>query len=248
MIVLLSPTKTMKYRAYKGKSHVPFFMNQTKEIAAVFRQLNVDELHDFYNASDNIINQAYQNWQSFDSQMKTIALFAYQGEAFRNLDAVSLSSAEIRRADKHVRILSACYGLLRPLDMISMYRLDFTKNFPLLGNGILYWRDIVTDRLIEDVQKFRNPVVVNCSSDEYTQMIDIDRVKEKARWIAVNFEYIKEGKNVNMSMHAKAARGALVRKLLLHPITSIAQMNRYLIDYTCVIDKKNGTVTYTKIL
>lgn len=248
MIVLLSPTKTMKHHAYKGKSHVPFFMNQTKEIAAVFRQLNADVLHDFYNASDNIVNQAYQHWQSFDDQQKTIALFAYQGEAFRNLDATTLSPSEIKKADKHLRILSACYGLLRPLDLICLYRLDFTKNFPNLGNGISYWRDIVTDRVIEEMNAFRHPIVVNCSSNEYSQMIDIERLKEKCLWVQVNFEYIKEGKNVNMSMHAKAARGTLARELMLRPIASIAQMNRYLPDYSCKIDKKDGTVTYTKVL
>lgn len=248
MIVLLSPTKIMKHRKYKGKNRVPVFTEQTDEIVKVMKQLNMDELHDFYNASDNIVNQAYQHWRSFDDQQKTIALYAYQGEAFRNLDATTLTQTEIKKADKHVRILSACYGLLRPLDIICQYRLDFTKNFPHLGNGISYWRDIVTDRIIEESNAFRHPVVVNCSSQEYTQMIDIERVKETSLWIQVNFEYIKEGKSVNMSMHAKAARGTLARELLLRPISSIAQMNRYLPDYSCKIDKKSGTVTYTKIL
>jgi hypothetical protein len=248
MIVLLSETKTMKHRKYKGKTHIPVFSNQTDEIVEAMKQLTMDELHDFYNASDNIVNQAHQHWQSFDDQQKTMALFAFQGEAFRNLDATTLTPSEIKKADKHLRILSACYGLLRPLDMISLYRLDFTKNFPHLGNGISYWRDIVTDQLIEEIQGFKHPILVNCSSKEYTQMIDIERVKKKTLWIQVNFDYIKQGKSVFVSMHAKAARGTLARELLLRPISSITQMNRYLSDYSCKIDKKNGAVTYTKTL
>jgi uncharacterized protein len=246
MIVLLSPTKTMKHRVYKGKVRVPFFTNQTKKIADVFQRLDQKELQEFYSASDNIVKQAFTHWQTFESQPKTIALFAYQGEAFRNLDALSLSTTEILKVDKHLRILSALYGVLRPLEMISMYRLDLTKNFPELGNGLALWRELVTIRLIEDVLPFKHPIIVNCCSNEYTQMIDIFKVKEVADWIQVNFEYIKEGHKVNIAMLAKAARGTLARELSLRPITSISQMNRYLTDYTCKIDKKSGMVTYTQ--
>jgi uncharacterized protein len=246
MIVLLSPTKTMKHRVYKGKSRVPFFAEQTRKIIDVFQHLDLKDQQEFYSASDSIVRQAHLNWQTFDNQSKTIALFAYQGEAFRNLDAATLSTTEILKVDKHLRILSALYGVLRPLETISMYRLDLTKNFPELGNGLTFWRELVTNKLIEDVLPFKHPIIVNCCSNEYTQMIDIFKVKEVADWIQVNFEYIKEGHKVNISMLAKAARGTLARELSLRPITSISQMNRYLTGYTCKIDKKSGIVTYTQ--
>jgi uncharacterized protein len=246
MIVLLSPTKTMKHRLYKGKSRVPFFTEQTRKIVDLFQHLDLEDLQEFYNASDNIVRQAHLNWQTFDEQPKTIALFAYQGEAFRNLDAITLSTSEILNVDKHLRICSALYGLLSPLETIRMYRLDFTKNFPELGNGLTFWRETVTNRLIEDVLTFKHPIIVNCCSNEYTQMIDIDEVKTVAFWVQVNIEHLKEGRIVNNSMLAKAARGTLARELSLRPITSISQMNRYLTDYTCKIDKKSGIVTYTQ--
>jgi cytoplasmic iron level regulating protein YaaA (DUF328/UPF0246 family) len=246
MIVLISPTKTMKHRVFKGKIRVPFFAEQTRKIVDVFQRLNVDELSEFYNASDNIVNQAHLHWQTFDDQPKTIALFAYQGEAFRNFDAIALSTSEILKVDKHLRICSALYGLLRPLDVIALYRLDLTKNLPELGNGVSYWRDVVTKRLIEDVLTFKHPIIVNCCSHEYTQIIDIDKVKTVAFWVQVNLEYLKEGRLVNNSMLAKAARGTLARELSLRPITSISQMNRYLTDYSCKVDKKSGIVTYTQ--
>jgi cytoplasmic iron level regulating protein YaaA (DUF328/UPF0246 family) len=70
------------------------------------------------------------------------------------------------------------------------------------------------------------------------------RIKQVATWIQVNFVYIKKGQRVNISMLAKAARGTLARELSLNPISSISQMNRYLSEYSCEIDKKNGIVTY----
>jgi cytoplasmic iron level regulating protein YaaA (DUF328/UPF0246 family) len=246
MIVLLSPTKTMKHIAYNGKSSVPFFSNQTGEIAEVFSCMNIEELKEFYLTSDKIVEQAYVHWQNFVNQPKTIALVAYQGEAFRNLDARTLTKSEISKVNHHLRILSALYGLLRPLDAIGLYRLDLTKNFPKLGNGVTYWRDIVTDQLIEEIMTYKYPIIVNCSSNEYTQLIDVSRIKQVATWIQINFEYLKEGQRVNISMLAKAARGTLARELSLRPITSISQMKRYLPDYLCEIDKKRGIVTFTQ--
>jgi hypothetical protein len=248
MLVLLSPTKTMKKMAYKGKSSVPFFEDHATMIANQFQPLDVRQLQMWYNVSDNIAQQAYSNWQTFDTQSKTIALLAYQGEAFRNLDATTLTRPQIEKVNKHLRILSALYGILRPLDEIVSYRLDFTKNWPKLGNGITYWQDSVTDHLLDDIKTHKQPIIVNCSSNEYTDLIDIQRIKKSVIWVQVNFEYIKDNKNVAMSMYAKAARGTLARELCLKPITSIGQMDRYLIDYGCKIDKKNGIVTYIKQL
>ncbi|MDO9593153.1 MAG: YaaA family protein, partial [Erysipelotrichaceae bacterium] len=125
MLVLLSPTKTMKKMAYKGKSSVPFFEDHATMIANQFQPLDVRQLQMWYNVSDNIAQQAYSNWQTFDTQSKTIALLAYQGEAFRNLDATTLTRPQIEKVNKHLRILSALYGILRPLDEIVSYRLDF---------------------------------------------------------------------------------------------------------------------------
>jgi cytoplasmic iron level regulating protein YaaA (DUF328/UPF0246 family) len=246
MIVLLSPAKTMKHMAYKGKTSVPDFINQASKIADQFQRYDTEQLQVWYSVSEKIAHDAFMRWQSFDKQPKTIALFAYQGEAYRNLDASSLSKSHLERANKHIRILSALYGLLRPLDEIALYRLDLTKNFPELGNGVTYWQDVVTKKLIEDVWTLKHQLIINCSSNEYTQMIDIPRIKEVATWIHVNFEYIKDGKPVGISMLAKAARGTLARELSLKPVTSISQMNRYLSDYVCKIDKKQGIVTYIK--
>ncbi len=246
MIVLLSPAKTMKQKAYKGKISIPVFIDQTNRIVDQFQRFDTDQLQTWYNVSEKIAQEAFSHWQTFHTQSNTIALFAYQGEAYRNLNTASLSKTQIEKANKHLRILSALYGILRPLDEIGLYRLDLTKNFPELGNGVAYWQDLVTEKLIEDIRTYKHPIIINCSSNEFTELIDVHRLKKIACWIQVNFEYIKDGQRVGISMHAKAARGTLARELLLKPVTSISHMNRYLLDYTCEIDNKRGVVTYIK--
>ena len=236
----------MKHKSAHVKSSAPFFTDLTGRIVEQFTSMNMDELQRFYQASDKIVQQAYAYWQNFSHQQKSIALYAYQGEAFRNLDAQTLTKSEILKVSSHLRILSALYGLLRPLDAICLYRLDLSKSFPGLGNGVTYWRNVVTDQLIKEVMTFKHPIIVNCSSNEYTQLIDIPRIKHVATWIQINFEYLKEDQRVNVSMLAKAARGTLARELSLRPVTSISQMSRYLPDYSCKIDEFGNTVTYTK--
>lgn len=231
---------------YKGNVSVPVFSDQAMKIADEFKKISSDQLVQWYNVSEAIGQQSYLNWQKFHILPKTIALYAYQGEAFRNFNASTLTKPEITKVSKHLRILSALYGLLRPLDEINMYRLDLSKNFPKFGNGVTFWRDVVTNQLIEDVMINKHKIIVNCSSNEYTEMIDVNKLKDTVQWIQVNFAYIKHEQRVNVSMLAKAARGTLARELSLKPVSSILQLNRYLSDYVCEIDKKQGIVTYIK--
>jgi uncharacterized protein len=248
MIVLLSPTKTMKQMPYKGAVSEPAFMDRTTKIVEQLKSLDARQLQIWYGVSEKIAQEAFINWQRFDSLQKTIALYAYQGEAFRNLDAKSLTKSEIMKVNKHLRILSALYGILQPLNEICPYRLDLTKSFMSLGSGVKFWQEVITDKLIEEIKTHKHPIIVNCSSNEYTQLIDIPRVMKVANWIQVNVEFIKDGQKVSVSMLTKAARGTLAKELSLRPITSILQMNRYLADFDCEIDKKHGVVTYTKTI
>lgn len=248
MLVLLSPAKTMKHKEYHGKTRDPLFSDMTQSIVREFQKLSLPEIREWYQISDKIAQQTWINWQNFYYQTLTIALYAYQGEAYRNLDATSMTASLIKKSDRHLRILSACYGLLRPLDKIAMYRLDFTKNFPHIGNGIRFWETTVTDALIEEISMHSSKFIVNCASDEYSRMIDLDRIKKSAKWIDVEFVYIQDNKPVSIAMHAKAARGTLAQALIENPITSIRRMNRYLPDYSCEIDSHTSKVTYTKIL
>ncbi|MBV1710346.1 MAG: YaaA family protein, partial [Erysipelothrix sp.] len=152
MIVLLSPTKTMKQMPYKGAVSEPAFMDHTAKIVEQFKSFDAKQLQSWYGVSDKIAQEAFLNWQRFDSLQKTIALYAYQGEAFRNLDARSLTNNEIMKVNKHLRILSALYGILLPLNEIRPYRLDLTKSFMSLGSGVKFWQEIITEGIIEEMK------------------------------------------------------------------------------------------------
>ena len=53
------------------------------------------------------------------------AFYMYDGLCFKNMNREDLDSKDLDYIDKHLFILSALYGAVRPFDLISPYRLDF---------------------------------------------------------------------------------------------------------------------------
>ena len=47
------------------------------------------------------------------------AIFAFNGDVYQGLQAPSFDAQKMEFAQKHLRILSGLYGILRPLDMIQ---------------------------------------------------------------------------------------------------------------------------------
>ena len=69
-------------------------------------------------------------------------MYAFNGDVYTGLEAKEFVSDEINFAQKHIRILSGLYGLLKPLDLMQPYRLEMgttlkhkrkKKPVPVLG-------------------------------------------------------------------------------------------------------------------
>ena len=65
------------------------------------------------------------NWNApFSLENAKQALLAFRGDVYTGLDADTLGASELNFAQRHLRILSGLYGLLRPLDLMQPYRLE----------------------------------------------------------------------------------------------------------------------------
>lgn len=75
----------------------------------------------------------------------------------------------LRWAQRHLRILSGLYGLLRPLDMIKPYRLEMGSRLATARGRTLYdwWGDRIARALNETAREAGATVLVNCASQEY---------------------------------------------------------------------------------
>ncbi|MFP3633006.1 peroxide stress protein YaaA, partial [Burkholderia sp. SIMBA_045] len=77
----------------------------------------------------------------------------FNGDVYTGLDAASLNSEAIDTAQKHLRILSGLYGVLRPLDLMQPYRLEMGSKLdnPKGKNLYEYWGDTITQMLNDDL-------------------------------------------------------------------------------------------------
>ena len=66
------------------------------------------------------------------------AIYAFSGDAYRGLDAYSISEEKLDILQHTVRIISGLYGLLKPMDLIQPYRLEMGTKFPVGKHKNLY--------------------------------------------------------------------------------------------------------------
>lgn len=101
---------------------------------------------------------------------------AYTGVVFKNINPKDFTEADFRFAQDHLRLVSICYGLLRPLDLIKPYRMEYDVKLPELGEGnmYIYWRARQTEPLIEEVKADDN-LLINLGSMDLQPSFDWKR-------------------------------------------------------------------------
>jgi len=216
MLVLLSPSKTQDFESARrpGRATEPRFHAEAADLVAGLRALTVKELARSLGTSEAIARATHDRYRLWGHERETRsrwALYAYTGEAFRGLDARTLTARDVEWAQKRLRILSALYGVLRPLDRIEPYRLDFTASVRAADGESLtvFWRDRVTAALAEEAPDDGSRVLVNLASHEYSRIVDVARLG----CAVVTPRFCEPGPRGlrTVSVRAKNARGRMAR-------------------------------------
>ena len=118
MITIISPAKNMKVAEdNRFLPERPRFADKTKMIMETLKKYQPWELESLMKINEKLAVQAFLDIQNFDLSKKgTPAFLAYDGLVFKNIKAEEFSEEDIRYMNEHVRILSACYGSVKPLD------------------------------------------------------------------------------------------------------------------------------------
>lgn len=176
-------------------------------------------------------------------------IFAFSGAAYQGLQISSCSNESILYMQDNLRIIDPLYGALRPLDRIQPYRLEMaTKGICMVNNIddttsntnviklVDYWKETVTARLKQEIQapcsnnntdndNDEHPVVLllNLASDEYSAVVSAKDLPDNVRYIKVIFR--EQGRVI--AVHAKRARGLMVRYLAEHQATTLDQVKAF---------------------
>jgi cytoplasmic iron level regulating protein YaaA (DUF328/UPF0246 family) len=170
----------------------------------------------------------YKQWRPpFTPDNAKQAVLAFNGDVYDGLRAGDFSAAEFAYAQKHLRILSGLYGLLKPLDLMQAYRLEMGTRLPTAKADDLYgfWNAKVTKALNGLLAADAAPVLVNLASEEYFRAVRRDKIK--ARIVTPLFEDWKGGRYKVISFYAKKARGMMVRYAVKHTVEKVEALKKF---------------------
>ncbi len=220
MLTVLSPAKTLDYETppTTRKTTQPEFMARAANLVNDARELDPAAIRKLMGVSEAIASlnhQRFMNWQpEATPDNAKQALLAFKGDVYTGLDADSLDGKGLTFAQKHLRILSGLYGLLRPLDLMQPYRLEMGLKFPNSGGKDLYqfWGEDITSALNTAVSKSGSPILVNLASNEYFRSVKPKALE--ADIITPAFKDLKNGQYKMISFFAKKARGLMARYII----------------------------------
>ena len=227
MLITISPAKTLDFETPPtvAKHSNPLMLEEAENLIEIMRKKTKSEITTLMNISDKIATlnvERYQRWskQNRKSSCKQ-AIYAFMGDVYTGLDAYSLDKKDIEYAQKHLRILSGLYGLLRPLDTMQAYRLEMgTKLLTEKGRTLYdFWGDLISKLLIDELAYHKKKIIINCSSVEYFKAVNMKIVK--AEVVTPVFKEIRNGKPKIISFFAKKARGAMARYIITNSISDI---------------------------
>lgn len=153
----------------------------------------------------------------------TPAILSYDGISYQHLAPFVMEEAELAYLQEHLLIMSAFYGLLRPLDAVTPYRLELQAmgEIGMHKNLYAFWGD----RLYRECKK-GDGVIINLASTEYNTIIKRYLTKEDC-FITITFTEMYKGKLVTKPTYAKMARGEMVRFMAEHRITDVEEIKKF---------------------
>ncbi|WP_439100312.1 peroxide stress protein YaaA [Congregibacter sp.] len=233
MLSVISPAKTLDYDSpvTTSKATQPEFLERSEALVTDARQLDPADIRSLMGVSENIAalnHQRFMDWhRPFDKDNARQAILAFKGDVYTGLEAETLNATQLAYAQKHLRILSGLYGVLRPLDLMQAYRLEMGLRFENSGGKNLYefWGDAVTNSLNKQLKKTGTPVLLNLASNEYFKAVQPGALDGEV--ITPVFKDLKNGKYKIISFFAKKARGQMARYIVEKEINDVAALKKY---------------------
>lgn len=225
MLMVISPAKTLDYETppVTDRYTLPLHLDDAQELIGVLREMTPAQIGSLMSLSDKLagLNAArYASWHpNFSPANAKQALLAFKGDVYTGLAAEDFDAADFDFAQRHLRMLSGLYGVLRPLDLMQPYRLEMGTKLANARGANLYdfWGERISAWLNQDLAEQGDAVLLNLASNEY-----FGAVKRKAldaRIIDTEFKDLKNGQYKIISFYAKKARGLMARYVIKERLT-----------------------------
>ena len=235
MLLVISPAKTLDYDTppVTPRFTLPAHLEQASELIERLRELSPAQISELMDLSDKLagLNAArYGSWTpDFTPANAKQALLAFKGDVYTGLNAEDFSEADFDFAQRHLRMLSGLYGVLRPLDLMQPYRLEMgTKLSNARGKNLYeFWGERISQWLNEAMADQGDNILLNLASNEYFSAVK--RKALNARIIDTEFKDLKNGQYKIISFYAKKARGLMARYVIKERLSNPEDLKAF--DY-----------------
>ena len=233
MLLVVSPAKNLDYDSPLSTDIFtqPELLDHSQQLMKHCVKLSPAQISRLMGISDKLagLNAArFGQWGlPFTPDNARPAVLAFNGDVYTGLDANTFSEDDFAFAQKHLRILSGLYGLLKPLDLMQAYRLEMGSKLANDRGSNLYqfWGEIITDKTNQALTDQGDEVLINLASNEYFK--SIKKKTLKATVITPAFKDWKNGQYKMISFFAKKARGLMARYIIQNQITAVEQLKGF---------------------
>ena len=217
MRIIISPAKKMNVDADSLPCRgLPAFLPRTERLLSALRAMDAAELKRLWKCNDQIAALNIRRLEAMDLRRNlTPAILSYEGIQYQYMAPGVFTSAEYGYVQEHLRILSGFYGLLRPFDGVTPYRLEMQARLAVDGAKDLYafWGSSLARQLAAE-----SGCILNLASREYSLCVS-KHLEPSVRFITCVFGEETGGRILEKGTLCKMARGEMVRYLAEHRIT-----------------------------
>lgn len=234
MQIIMSPAKLMDFNeeVNNGGATNPVFSDKTNILVDECKLMSHEVIMQKMQVNAQIARQVYEFYQtfSFPSTPQQAASLAYNGIAYKGLNAHDFDEKDKTYAQNHLNIISALYGVLKPFDLIKPYRLEFSRKIMPDGYKNLYdfWKESINGYLSGKMEK-DNKVIVNVASHEYSKVLQRDLLPTATRVIEINFLQQQNNDLKQIVVHTKKARGLMSRFIIKNKLVDVEDIKAF--DY-----------------
>ena len=209
MRIIISPAKKMREDTDTVScAGLPVFLEKTSALKEWINSLTFEQQKKLWACNDKIAEQNNRRFARMDLRNNLApALLAYDGIQYTYMAPAVFEDGQFDYVQEHLRILSGFYGVLKPMDGVTPYRLEMQAKIAMTGYRDLYdfWGDALYREVMDDSR-----VLINLASKEYSKCIE-KNLQPGDRYITCVFGEPEGEKVVQKGVYAKMARGEMVR-------------------------------------
>ena len=225
MRVIIAPAKKMRRDTDSFPVEgLPVFLEEAGRLKRALQGMAPGELQALWKCSGALAGLNAGRLADMDLRRGlTPAILAYEGIQYRYMAPGVMEAAHLDYLREHLRILSGFYGLLRPFDGVTPYRLEMQARLAADGCRDLYqfWGARLARQLAGETD-----LVLNLASKEYSRAVE-PHLPGDVRFATCVFGQWKEGRVVEKGTQCKMARGQMVRWLAENRVTKLADIRAF---------------------